>query len=61
MRFTKAQSGQVAGVVQNLLTALRRIKSLDEKNVPKFAQQIATDALRSFSSTDKATEVHDDR
>lgn len=27
-------------------TALRRIVSLDEKNVPKFAQEIAQDALR---------------
>jgi hypothetical protein len=27
------------------LTALRRIVSLDEKNVPKYAQQIAKDAL----------------
>lgn len=27
------------------LTALRRIASLDEKNVPKYAQQIAKDVL----------------
>lgn len=26
-------------------TALHRIKSLDEKNVPKYAQQIASEAL----------------
>ena len=29
-----------------LLTALRRISSLEEKNVPKYAQQIARDALK---------------
>jgi hypothetical protein len=28
-----------------LLTGLRRIKSLEEKNVPKYAQQIATETL----------------
>jgi hypothetical protein len=28
-----------------LLTALRRIVSLEEKNVPKYAQQIAREAL----------------
>jgi hypothetical protein len=27
------------------LTALRRIRSLEEKNVPKYAQQIAKEAL----------------
>lgn len=26
-------------------TALRRIRSLEEKNIPKFAQQIAREAL----------------
>jgi hypothetical protein len=28
------------------LTALRRIRSLAEKNVPKYAQQIASEALK---------------
>lgn len=28
-------------------TALRRIRSLEEKNVPKYAQQIAREALAS--------------
>jgi len=31
--------------IERLLTALRRISSLDEKNVPKYAQQIAIDAI----------------
>ncbi len=31
--------------VEYLCTALRRIRSLDEKNVPKYAQQIAREAL----------------
>jgi hypothetical protein len=28
------------------VTALRRIRSLDEKNVPKYAQEIAREALK---------------
>lgn len=31
--------------IEFLMTALRRIRSLDEKNVPKYAQQIAREAL----------------
>ncbi len=31
--------------VEYLCTALRRIRSLEEKNVPKYAQQIAREAL----------------
>jgi hypothetical protein len=31
--------------IERLRTALRRIVSLDAKNVPKYAQQIASDAL----------------
>lgn len=34
-----------ARYIVQLLTALRRIQSLDEKNVPKYAQQIAREAL----------------
>lgn len=32
--------------IETLTTALRRIRSLDEKNVIKFAQQIAREALQ---------------
>ncbi len=32
--------------IDALITALRRIISLDEKNVPKYAQQIASEALQ---------------
>ena len=32
-------------------TALRRIRSLDEKNVPKYAQQIAREALSETSGS----------
>jgi hypothetical protein len=32
---------------ERMLTALRRIVSLEEKNVPKYAQQIAKEALLS--------------
>ncbi len=35
------------------LTALRRIASLDEKNVPKYAQQIANEAINSSSTREK--------
>jgi hypothetical protein len=31
--------------IDMLVTALRRIRSLKEKNVPKYAQQIATEVL----------------
>lgn len=32
--------------IERLQTALRRVISLDEKNVPKYAQQIAREALK---------------
>lgn len=32
-------------IAKRFETALRRIRSLDEKNVPKFAEQIAREAL----------------
>lgn len=32
--------------IERLKTALRRIRSLEEKNVPKYAQQIAREALK---------------
>ena len=32
--------------IERLRTALRRIVSLEEKNVPKYAQQIARKALK---------------
>jgi len=32
--------------LEALMTALRRIRSLDEKNVQKYAQQIASEALQ---------------
>jgi hypothetical protein len=35
----------VSDEIERLRTALRRIRSLDEKNVPKYAQQIAREAL----------------
>lgn len=31
--------------IKRLRTALRRIRSLGEKNVPKYAQQIASEAI----------------
>jgi len=34
------------------LTALRRIRSLGEKNVPKYAQQIAMEALGRLEKKD---------
>lgn len=37
----------------DLLTALRRIVSLDEKNVTKFAQDIAREALAPLPSADR--------
>ena len=43
-----ALQSQVKGAcdtIERLRTALRRIKSLEEKNVPKYAQQIASEAL----------------
>lgn len=33
------------GQIERLVTALRRIRSLEEKNVPKYAQEIAREAL----------------
>jgi len=32
------------------LTALRRINSLDEENVPKYAKQIADEAIKAIES-----------
>lgn len=36
---------EAADLIEKLRTALRRIDSLEEKNVPKYAQQIAREAL----------------
>ncbi|SCB53446.1 hypothetical protein GA0061099_10653 [Bradyrhizobium yuanmingense] len=36
------------------VTALRRIKSLGEKNVPKYAQEIAVEALARLDQPDAA-------
>ena len=44
--FIAALERDAADEIELLQTALRRIKSLDEKNVPKYAQQIATEALK---------------
>lgn len=47
-QFSKGVAGNITEAVaeiERLQTALRRIRSLDEKNVPKYAQQIARDAL----------------
>jgi hypothetical protein len=38
--------------LRRLSTALLRIQSMDEKNVPKYAQQIASEAL-ALSSTNR--------
>jgi len=35
-----------ADEIDRLRTALRRIRSLEEKNVPKYAQKIAREALK---------------
>jgi nicotinic acid phosphoribosyltransferase len=46
INFDDLEKLQVALAQRDALaTALRRIKSLDEKNVLKYAQQIASDAL----------------
>ncbi len=37
---------EIAAKFRSVRTALRRIVSLDIKNVPKFAQQIAQEGLR---------------
>ena len=37
--------------IEYLCTALRRIVSLDEKNVPKYAQQIAREGLAKLPDT----------
>jgi hypothetical protein len=37
--------GCMEETIDALLTALRRIRSLEEKNVPKYAQQIAAEAI----------------
>ncbi len=37
--------------VEYLCTVLRRIRSLEEKNVPKYAQQIAREALDKLPDT----------
>lgn len=46
-------------------TALRRIRALEEKNVPKYAQQIAREALakaeQQFCARAKASGLHPDR
>lgn len=34
--------------LQGLVTALRRIRSLEPKNAPKYAQQIASEALNAY-------------
>lgn len=44
--LTLAEARDIASKFQQCRTALRRIVSLDEKNVTKFAQQIAKDGLR---------------
>lgn len=36
---------RLADEIERLASALRRISSLEEKNVPKYAQQIAREAL----------------
>jgi len=38
------------------ITYLRRIRSLDEKNVPKYAKQIAKDALRLIETATEASQ-----
>lgn len=42
---------EAAAEIERLQTALRRIRSLAEKNVPKYAQQIAGEALGYQQST----------
>jgi len=43
------------------LTALRRIRSLEEKNVPKYAQQIAKEALDRLQQATKEREMTDEQ
>jgi hypothetical protein len=44
--LTADSAREIAAKFSTIRTALRRIVSLEEKNVPKYAQQIAADALR---------------
>ena len=44
-KMTKERITSVPEKLETALTALRRIRSLEEKNVPKYAQQIAKEAL----------------
>lgn len=44
--LTVDSAREIAAKFSIIRTALRRIVSLDEKNVPKYAQGIAADALR---------------
>ncbi len=44
--MTFEQATEIVGKFITMRQTLRRIVSLDEKNVPKFAQSIAADGLR---------------
>jgi hypothetical protein len=43
---------------EELVTALRRISSLDDKNVAKYARQIAREALKRMSDIEGGSSVH---
>ncbi|OAF05486.1 hypothetical protein AYJ54_00845 [Bradyrhizobium centrolobii] len=43
--FTAAEAREVIKEFSNLKTALRRIRSLDDKNLAKYAKEIASQAL----------------
>jgi|GEM_PF-6218887 len=44
--LTVREAMEIVEKFKAMRTALRRIVSLDDKNVPKFAKQIAEDGLR---------------
>lgn len=44
-RYWEARWRDEKAINDALIAALRRIRSLEEKNVPKYAKQIARDAL----------------
>lgn len=47
--FLTKRLAERSTVLEDLQTALRRIASLGEKNVPKYAQEIAREALQKAS------------
>lgn len=57
----KTRESPVSKEMEIALTALRRIRSLEEKNVPKYAQQIAKEALDRLQQATKEREMTDEQ